>query len=89
MDPDNYPTPEDDWYPDEDEDDSPEGDEEWKPGECDNCYGGDENGVTANSPFGPIYCACFIGQGAPEDECRCGPPANDQGAIVAADQEQP
>lgn len=47
--------------------------EEWQPGECDMCFGGDENGVTATGPLGPLYCACFIGQGAPADECRCGP----------------
>lgn len=47
---------------------------EWQPGECDNCYGGDENGVTATGPLGPLYCACFIGQGADEEDCRCGPP---------------
>ena len=47
--------------------------EEWRPGECDNCYGGDENGVTATGPLGPLYCACFIGQGAdPEDDATAG-----------------
>lgn len=59
----------------EDDEDEP-GSEEWQPGECDNCSGGDENGVTATGPLGPVYCACFIGQGADEDECRCGPPAD-------------
>lgn len=37
------------------------------------CFGGDENGVTATGPLGPLYCACAIGQGADEDNCRCGP----------------
>jgi hypothetical protein len=55
-----------DFYPDA---------EEWREGECDRCYGGDENGVTATGPLGPVYCACFIGQGASEDECECGPVA--------------
>ena len=49
--------------------------EEWQEGECDNCYGGDENGVTATGPLGPLYCACFIGQGADAENCRCGPPS--------------
>jgi len=59
--------------PEYDEDDELEDAEEWRPGECDNCYGGDENGVTATGPLGPLYCACFIGQGADEEDCRCGP----------------
>lgn len=63
-------------YMDDEDDDTPDA-EEWQPGECDNCYGGDDNGVTADGPLGPIYCACFIGQGADEDNCRCGPPTND------------
>lgn len=50
------------------------GDGEWKPGDCDHCYGGDENGVTATGPFGAVFCACAIGQGADEEGCRCGPP---------------
>ncbi len=48
-------------------------DDEWQPGECDNCFGGDENGVTATGPLGDVFCACAIGQGAAEGECRCGP----------------
>ncbi|MEU1630859.1 hypothetical protein ABZ746_37575 [Streptomyces sp. NPDC020096] len=44
------------------------GDGEWQPGECDNCFGEPVEG-----PLGTIYCACAIGQGAPEGECRCGP----------------
>lgn len=61
---------EDDLYDDEDDDAS----DEWQPGECDHCYGGDENGVTAVGTLGgAVYCACFIGQGAAEDECVCGP----------------
>lgn len=51
--------------------------EEWQPGECDNCSGGDANGVTAVGPLGPLYCACRIGQGAEDaTECRCGPLEN-------------
>lgn len=56
-----------------DEYDDPEDSEEWQEGECDMCFGGDENGVTATSPLGPLYCACFIGQGADEENCCCGP----------------
>lgn len=71
-------------YDDPDEylerDDDPDA-EEWREGECDHCYGGDENGVTATGPLGPIYCACFIGLGAHEDECLCGPPV-DQSAVA-------
>jgi hypothetical protein len=47
--------------------------EEWQPGECDNCSGGDENGITATGPLGPLYCACAIGQGAGPGDCVCGP----------------
>ena len=47
--------------------------EEWQEGECDMCFGGDENGVTATGPLGPLYCACAIGQGADEENCRRGP----------------
>lgn len=61
-----------------DDEDDQEDTEEWRPGECDRCYGGDENGVTADGPLGPIFCACFIGQGANEEDCRCGPPTNDE-----------
>jgi hypothetical protein len=59
---------------DEDYDDVPDA-QEWQPdqGECDNCSGGDANGVTVpNGPLGPLYCACKIGQGATEEECVCG-----------------
>lgn len=63
---------------DYDEDELADGGEEWQPGECDYCYGGDENGVTAMGPLGPLYCACAIGQGAPPDECRCGPTSEDE-----------
>lgn len=59
----------------EDEDDLEDA-EEWQEGECDNCYGGDEEGVTATGPLGPLYCACFIGQGADPEGCRCGPPSD-------------
>lgn len=80
TDPDTYPTAEDEfrgygdhedreWDYDEDQEDA----EEWKPGECDNCSGGDANGVTATGPLGALYCACKIGQGAPAEECQCGP----------------
>lgn len=51
--------------------------EEWRPGECDNCSGGDEEGVTATGPLGNLYCACRIGQGADPEDCYCGPP-NDE-----------
>jgi hypothetical protein len=57
----------------EDEYDEPADAEEWQPGECDMCFGGDENGVTATGPLGPLFCACAIGQGADEENCRCGP----------------
>jgi hypothetical protein len=84
TDPDTYPTPEDDYQGYEDYEDRPWADDdddrmteiadtEWRPGECDNCSGGDEDGVTATGPLGPLYCACRIGQGAPADECQCGP----------------
>lgn len=43
----------------DDDDDVPEA-QEWQAGECDNCSGGDANGVTAT------------GQGATEEECVCG-----------------
>jgi hypothetical protein len=65
-------TDHDDYQDDEDDDTA----DEWRPGECDNCYGGDEHGVTATGPLGPLYCACRIGQGADADTCRCGPPAD-------------
>lgn len=65
-------TDHDEYEDDFDEEDDTAG--EWKPGECDHCYGGDENGVTATGPLGPLYCACRIGQGADEEDCRCGPP---------------
>jgi hypothetical protein len=65
----------DDYYDEPPEDDSDDG---WREGECDHCSGGDENGVTATGPLGPIYCACRIGQGADEDDCHCGPIADDQ-----------
>lgn len=29
--------------------------DEWRPGECDNCYGGDENGITASGALGFLY----------------------------------
>ena len=64
-------------YDEDDLYDDPEDAEEWQPGECDNCSGGDENGVTATGPLGPLFCACFIGQGADEEDCRCGPLEND------------
>jgi hypothetical protein len=47
--------------------------EDWQPGECDRCPGGDDRGVTATSPLGPLYCACRIGQGADPGDCTCGP----------------
>lgn len=61
-----------------DDHDEIEADDEWRPGECDHCFGGDEDGVTATGPLGPIYCACVIGQGAERDEdCHCGPVAEE------------
>lgn len=60
-----------DEYFDDDQDDTEDA-QEWREGECDNCSGGDENGVTATGPLGPLYCACRIGQGDP-DNCKCGP----------------
>ncbi|PJN00845.1 hypothetical protein CG740_23365 [Streptomyces sp. CB01201] len=47
---------------------------EWRPGECDHCFG-----QTVSSPFGDIYCACAIGQGADPDDCVCGPEDGDEG----------
>lgn len=61
-------------------DDALEDAEEWRPGQCDHCYGGDENGVTAIGPLGPVFCACFTGQGASAEDCRCGPPAEEAAA---------
>jgi hypothetical protein len=58
---------------DYDEYDDLDDDGDWEPGECDHCFGGDENGVTATGPLGDLYCACKIGQGAPAGECVCGP----------------
>ena len=73
-DPDTYPTPEQDYDGYDDEDPMTEiADTEWQPGQCDNCSGGDDEGVTATGPLGPLYCACRIGQGAPAEECTCGP----------------
>lgn len=60
----NYQEP----YEDDDLDDELDDAEEWQPGECDMCFG-----ETVQGPLGPIHCACAIGQGAPADECRCGP----------------
>lgn len=62
----------DDWDFDADDDGYYEAAEEWQPGECDNCSGGDENGITATGPLGPLYCACHIGQGAAAENCVCG-----------------
>jgi hypothetical protein len=61
-----------------DDEDDHEDVEEWQEGRCDNCYGGDENGITADGTLGPVFCACFIGQGASEENCRCGPPADSE-----------
>ena len=55
------------------------GDGEWQPGECDGCYG-----ETVDGPLGPIGCACAMGQGAADEDCRCGPPADDEPAHPAA-----
>ena len=69
--------------PYDDYDDYDEDDQEWREGECDNCSGGDENGVTATGPLGPLYCACFIGQGDSEN-CRCGPPAEEKEGVAVS-----
>lgn len=77
LDPDLYPTPEDDWNPDEDDYDGPAGDEEWQPGTCDRCSGDSgqaERAAQMASVLIPV-CACAIGQGAPLGECQCGPVA--------------
>jgi hypothetical protein len=62
-----------DEYLDEDDDFDPDDCAQLHPGrlegECDHCYG-----ETVDGPFGPVYCACAIGQGADQDECVCGPP---------------
>ncbi|NUR04238.1 MAG: hypothetical protein HOY79_49380 [Streptomyces sp.] len=49
--------------------------EEWQEGTCDMCLGSTlEDLVHAAEPGALIpVCACAIGQGAPPDECRCGP----------------
>ncbi|MDH6705333.1 hypothetical protein P3T27_002043 [Kitasatospora sp. MAA19] len=52
--------------------DTDEGIGDWAPGECDNCPGGEPTRV----PFGFIYCACQIGQGADPENCACGPDQN-------------
>jgi hypothetical protein len=44
-------------------------DDEWTEGTCDHCYGGEPT----MSHFGPLYCACVIGQGAAPEDCLCGP----------------
>lgn len=49
------------------------GEDEWQPGECDNCTMSPGE-TTGHSPIS-VCCACSIGQGAPPDECRCGPKA--------------
>ncbi|MDH6125953.1 hypothetical protein [Kitasatospora sp. GP82] len=58
-----------DVYDEDDLDDEFEDAEEWQEGECDHCFGGEPT----PSPFGPIYCACEIGQGAQPENCVCGP----------------
>ncbi|MDH6122003.1 hypothetical protein ABH930_006405 [Kitasatospora sp. GAS204A] len=58
---------------DYEDDDELEESGEWLPGECDRCSGGDEDGVTATGPLGPLHCACRIGQGAAPEDCVCGP----------------
>lgn len=80
TDPDTYPTPEDEHdqgYPDDDQDDDDQADAlDWQPGECDYCPGhaGGQAEIAAAmaSSIVPV-CACAIGQGAPADECLCGP----------------
>ena len=51
---------------------------EWQPGECDICSGGIVDG-----PLGPILCACAIGQGAPLNQCVCGPDSESVAASSA------
>ncbi|MFE9448314.1 hypothetical protein [Streptomyces sp. NPDC006739] len=50
-------------------------DEEWQEGQCDMCFGSTPEDLqrAAESPGIVPVCACAIGQGAPADECRCGP----------------
>ncbi|MEV6833505.1 hypothetical protein AB0N17_03070 [Streptomyces sp. NPDC051133] len=49
--------------------------EEWQEGECDMCLGSTpEDLARASEPDALVpVCACALGQGAPADECRCGP----------------
>lgn len=66
---------------DEHEDEMAVGDfdesEEWQEGQCDNCPGDSgqaERAAQMASAIVPV-CACAIGQGAPPEECQCGPVA--------------
>lgn len=60
---------------DYDEDETVDDGEEWQEGECDMCLGSTPEDVkrAAEEPGVVPVCACAIGQGAPADECRCGP----------------
>ncbi|MEU5596652.1 hypothetical protein [Streptomyces sp. NPDC020298] len=62
---------------DYDEDDLVDDDdgEEWQEGQCDMCTGSTPEDLKRASEPGALIpvCACAIGQGAPPDECRCGP----------------
>lgn len=53
--------------------------EEWQPdtGQCDRCLYPDRG------PVGPLglMCACRIGQGAPPEECECGPGLDEGGEV--------
>lgn len=64
-----------DEYDDEYEYDPVDVAEEWTEGQCDNCTGStaeDLARAAASSGITPV-CACAIGQGAPAEECECGP----------------
>lgn len=62
---------EDEPYDEDDQEDT----DEWQPGQCDMCTGSTPEDVkrAAEEPGIVPVCACAIGQGAPADECRCGP----------------
>lgn len=62
------------WYgcgcPECEDDDDGDLIDERREGGCDNCTMAP--GETTGPPF-YVGCACAMGQGAPPDECRCGP----------------
>lgn len=80
TDPDTYPTPEDDYqgyddYEDRPWADEPEDAEEWQEGTCCQCSGSTPEDLQRAAQPGALIpvCACATGQGAPADECVCGP----------------